>query len=222
MKKFNENIDQILEMAYGLGPNTNPIGSKELVEYLLSLDDKGMVPFSITQITKQSSRKAPFPKFTMPGLKHGDTFFAKVAQVNGILNFDYEGNVNTQRLKEELPPDFKKEKSWSNPVSKCIHELDGQMYLYYRPNFSRPSFSPVYVVATDSSASSFDIVPSTEVDKYKTATPESSRQGVAETIQVRKISVNSIAAIKIEGQEYIVTDLDPIRKAIFDLVQPKD
>lgn len=221
METFNQNINQLLEMAYGLGPGSTPISSSDLLKHLISFDEKGTTPFSITQITKQSSRKAPYPKFNMPGLKHGDTYFGKVAQVNGIINFDYEANVNTQRLKEELPADFKKEAGWSKPVTKAIHELDGQLYLYYRPNFSRPSFTPVYVVATDSSATNFDIVSSSDVDKYKSAAPEISKQGVAEVIPVRKISLDSIAAIKIDGQEFIVSDLDPVRKAIFDIVQPK-
>lgn len=221
MEKFNENVNQILEMAYGLGPNSKPITQSQLVDYLLSLGEKGMTPFSVTQITKQATRKAPYPKFTLPGLKNGATHFAKVAQVNGNLNFDYEGNVNTQRMKENLPTDFKKEEGWSKPITKSVHELEGQLYLYYRPIASRPAFSPVYVVATDDTANNFKIVPSTDVEMYKAPTPEYTKQGVEDVIQVRKISVDSIAAIKIEGQEYTISDLDPIRQAIFNLVQPK-
>ena len=221
MESFNENINQLLEMAYGLGPNSKPITQSQLVDFLLSLDEKGMTPFSVTQITKQATRKAPFPKFTLPGLKNGATHFAKVAQVNGNLNFDYEGNVNTQRMKEELPPDFKKDEGWSKPITKSVHELDGQLYLYYRPIASRPSFSPVYVVASDENADNFKVISSSEVDKYKAPTPEYTKQGVEDVIQVRKISIDSIAAIKIDGQEYTISDLDPIRRSIFDLVQPK-
>lgn len=220
MDVFNNKINQLLEMAYGLGPNTQSISISQLVSYLLNIKES-MTPFSVTQITKQSTRKAPYPKFTLSGLQNGATYFAKVSQVNGNLNFDYEGNVNTQRMKEEKPADFKKEAGWSQPITKSIHELNGQLYLYYRPIASRPSFSPVYVVATDSSANDFKVIDPTEVEIYKTPTPEFNKQGIDNVIPVRKISVDSIAAIKIDGQEYVVSDLDPIRSSIFKMVQPK-
>lgn len=221
METFNKEVKTLLEMAYGLGPNNTKINKHQLIELIGSVDGKGATPFSVTQITKQASRKAPYPKFTLPGLKNGDTYFGKVTQVNGILNFDYEGNVNTQRAKENLPTDFKAEAGWSNAITKAIHELDGQLYLYYRPNFTRPDYSPVYVISKDKEGSAFELIDQSKVNEYKSASPESQKQGVEEKIPVRKISIDSIAAIKINGQEYVIEDLDPIRSAIFDTVQPK-
>lgn len=221
MKEFNKNINQLLEMAYGLGPNSQSISQGQLVSVLLAMDKKGATPFSITQITKQATRKAPYPKFKMSGLKDGNTYFAKVAQVNGMTETDYEGNVNTQRMKEELPADFKAEKGWGEHLTKSVVELEGRLYLMYRPLASRPSFTPVYVAAKDESANEFEIVSSMEVDKYKAPTPEFTKQGVQDKIEIRKISIDGIAAIKIGGEEYVINDLDPMRKAIFDLVQPK-
>lgn len=221
METFNKDVQTLLEMAYGLGPGNTKITKQQLIDIIGELDKKGATPFSVTQITKQASRKAPFPKFTLPGLKHGDTYFGKVTQVNGILNFDYEGNVNTQRAKENLPTDFKSEQGWSNAITRAIHELDGQLYLYYRPNFNRPDYTPVYVVSKNNEGTEFEVIPQSKVNEYKTATPDSQKQGVEEKIIVRKISVDSIAAIKINGIEYAVEDLDPVRSAIFDAVQPK-
>lgn len=221
MKEFNENVDQLLEMAYGLGPNSQSITQAQLVTLLLSLDKKGATPFSITQITKQATRKAPFPKFKLSGLKDGNTYFAKVAQVNGMTETDYEANVNTQRMKEELPADFKSEKGWGEHLTKSVIDFEGRLYLMYRPLASRPAFSPVYVSADDENATSFKVVPSMEVEKYKSATPEFTKQGVADKIEIRKISIDGIAAIKVDGQEYVISDIDSTRKAIFDTVQPK-
>lgn len=221
MKEFNENINQLLEMAYGLGPNSQSITQGQLVSLLLAMDKKGATPFSITQITKQITRKAPYPRFKLSGLKDGNTYFAKVAQVNGMTETDYESNVNTQRLKEELPADFKSEKGWGEHLTKSVIELEGRLYLMYRPLASRPSFTPVYVTAKDDSGTSFEIASTMEVDKYKSPTPEFTKQGVADKIEIRKISIDGIAAIKISGEEYVISDIDSTRKAIFELVQPK-
>jgi hypothetical protein len=221
MKNFNENVNQLLEMAYGLGPNSQSISQAQLVSLLLDLDKKGATPFSITQITKQATRKAPYPKFKLSGLKDGNTYFGKVSQVNGMTETDYESNVNTQRLKEELPSDFKSDKGWGEHLTKSVIELEGRLYLMYRPLTSRPAFTPVYVVATDEQGNSFEVISSMEVDKYKSATPEFTKQGVQDKIEIRKISIDGIVAIKIGGEEYVINDLDSTRKAIFDLVQPK-
>ena len=76
MDIFNNKINQLLEMAYGLGPNTQSIFISQLVSYLLNIKES-MTPFSVTQITKQSTRKAPYPKFTLSGQPNGATYFAK-------------------------------------------------------------------------------------------------------------------------------------------------
>lgn len=221
MKEFNENINQLLEMAYGLGPNSQSITQGQLVSLLLALDKKGAAPFSLTQITKQATRKAPYPKFKLTGLKDGNTYFGKVSQVNGMTETDYEANVNTQRMKEEKPADFKSEKGWGEHLTKSVIELEGRLYLMYRPLASRPTFAPVYVVAKDDQGSDFEVISSMEVDKYKSPTPEFTKQGVESKIEIRKISIDGIAAIKVGGEEYTISDLDPVRKAIFDTVQPK-
>jgi len=221
MKNFNENVNQLLEMAYGLGPNSQSISQAQLVSLLLDLDKKGATPFSITQITKQATRKAPYPKFKLSGLKDGNTYFGKVSQVNGMTETDYESNVNTQRLKEELPSDFKSDKGWGEHLTKSVIELEGRLYLMYRPLTSRPAFTPVYVVATDEQGNSFEVVSSMEVDKYKSPTPEFTKQGVENKIEIRKISIDGIAAIKVAGEEYTINDLDSTRQAIFNTVQPK-
>lgn len=221
MKQYNETVQQITEMAYGLGKGATPITKNQLFDVLKDAEGKGAVPFSITQVTKQASRKAPYPKFTLPGLKKGDTYFAKISQVNGMTGIDYAANVNTQREKEGLDPNFKAEKGWGTPITKSIYELDGQYYFYYRPMRVRAEFPPVYVVADDEQASSFTIVDSTIVDEYKPAEYKSAKQGVEEEIAIRKISFDGIAGIKIGGFEYIVTDLDSIRKKIFDEIQPE-
>lgn len=215
-----DNFEQLVEMAYGLGESAQPITKRKLLELLSSLDEHGAVMMSLTQITKETTRVAPFKSFILPGLKNGKTYFAKVSQVNGVIGFDYAGNVNKQREREGKETDFVPDPSIYNKLTKSVNELDGQLYLYYRPLQSRSEHPPVYVKMNDQER--FEIVPKEEVLKYKTpVAPGSGKQQVDAAIEVRKVSFDSIASINVRGQEYKVTDLDHIRKQIFDLVKPQ-
>lgn len=212
-------IDSLQQnMSYGLGTTARRIERGELLDCLMGLDDKGTVPFSVTQVTKQSSKKLkpPFEKFTLPGLANGDTWIAKVSQVTGLLGTDYESNVNTQRIAEGKTPDFKTSKTWGDRVTGNIVVHGDQTYLFYRVVSNRPITSPVYVVRENGA---FRIADKSEIDQYLPAISSTNSQGLNESIQVRKISIDGIAAMKVSKHEYVLP-LDKTRQAIFDLVNP--
>ena len=210
------------EMAYGISPTHAGQGSitrQQLIDLLKQAEaqHRGTNFFSVSQVTKETTNKAPVPKFSLGGLKYGATWFAKVSQVNGQIGFDYTAAVNRQREKEGNATDFVATASTYNAVegSRCLQEKEGQLYLYYRPMSVAKAFAPVYVKAADDTASSFEVIPKDQVTPYKAAMRPGVYQGLEQGVEVRKISVDSIAAINIAGKDYVITDLDDTRKKIY-------
>lgn len=210
------------EMAYGIADNPvnqNVITLEQLVEIIKSLeaDQKGTNFFGISQVTKKTTKKAPEYPFVLPGLKNGKTYFATVAQVNGQIGFNYGNAVNKQRDAEGKAADFVAKASIYSPVegSTAFEQLDGQLYLRYKPISTAKSFAPKYLKATNPQATQFEMVDKAEVDQYVTPNNTAMYQGVNTAVEIRKISVSSIAAIKIGGREYMISNLDPMRKVIY-------
>lgn len=210
------------EMAYGIASNPadqNTVTLEQLVEIIKGLEaaQKGTNFFGISQVTKKTTKKAPEYPFVLSGLKNGKTYFATVAQVNGQIGFDYGNAVNKQRDKEGKEADFVAKASIYNPVegSTAFEELDGQLYLRYKPISTAKAFSPKYLKASNPQATQFEMVDKAEVNQYITPNNTAMYQGVETAVEIRKISVSSIAAIKIGGREYMIADLDPMRKAIY-------
>jgi len=76
--------------------------------------------------------------------KTGNTFAGncfKISHVNGMLNFNYDGNVLARLAKEgKSPEDFSKGESWHEPVKRndgtltplCRHKRNNKFYLRFR------------------------------------------------------------------------------------------
>jgi hypothetical protein len=229
-----KNKDHILlervynEMAYGISSTPEKQGNitkSELINIIKEVEQKhkGTNFFSVTQVTRESSNKAPSPSFVLPGLKHGKAYFAKVSQVNGQIGFDYTAAVNRQREREGKTTDFVAQKSVYDDVegSTSLRQKEGQIYLRYLPVAISASFSPVLVKANKenpNSSSDFEVTNKDEVSQYKSPSKGSaSYQGVEKGIEPRIISIDSIAAININGTDYFITDLDSVRKSIYEV-----
>ena len=209
-------------MSFGISQTgqQKTITRAELVQIILDYEQakKGANFFSVTQVTKETTKKAPEIRFELSGLKHGKTYFAKATQVNGQFGSNYEDAVNRQRKREGKVEDFVAKPSVLNPVegSRALQELDGQLYLRYTPITIASAFKPVIVKAINAEVSrpeDFEIVSKEIVSQFKS--PTRSYQGLDKAVQIRKISIDSIAAINIAGEEFMIVDLDPTRFSVY-------
>lgn len=206
-------------MAFGITTDSdkqNTITRAQLIEVVKAAEAShpGALFFSLTQVTKEQTNKAPLPQFVLSGLKNGKTYFAKVSQVSGQVGFDYTAAVNRGLAKEGRDTDFEAQYTGYDKIegSDVIFVKDGLLYLYYRPLGTAKAFSPQYACAADADAQHFKIVSKEEVSEYKSKSTSSSDIPKPE---VRRISIDSIAAINIGGAEYVISDLDPVRRMVW-------
>lgn len=215
---------KILERQFGIanptkGETQSRITKNELVRKIIEHEQAhpGTSFLSLTQITLERTKVVPQGiRFILPGLKNGETNFAKVSQLGCRIGLDYGAEENRAREKIGLSTDFVPQASIYTKAegSKAVESLDGQLYLYYRPGKLSKDFPPVIVKAVNpnpSTPNDFEIVSREYVNQFKSPPRPSNRMTT-----VRKVSIDGIAAIKISGQNYIITDLDPIRRAIYE------
>lgn len=211
------------EMAFGIAKDAqgqHRITQQELVDLTRQLQTRrgsGTNFFSVTQITKENTNKVPgFNPFVLTGLKNGKSYIAKVSQVNGMYGHNYEEDVNRQREREGGVADFVAKQTKYEPVegTNAFVMLDGQLYLRYKPRSVAKSFKPVLLKNTGGDTS-FEVLDKQQVQQYIKRVDPGQYQGVQQGREIRKISLASIAAININGKDYVITDLDPMRKAIW-------
>lgn len=210
------------EMAFGIASNAQNqhfITRSQLVDLLKQMEERrGQSTnfFSVTQVTPARSNKIPdYEPFVLSGLKNGKTYLAKVAQFNGVYNHDYADAVNRLRAAEGKPQDFVARASSYNAVegSGALREKNGQLYLRLKPLAVAKKFAPVILRKT---GNDFQIVPKNEVDQYLIQTNAGAYQGLEQSAEeFRMLSLDSIAAININHRDYIVSDLDDVRKKIW-------
>lgn len=206
---------------YGIDTNAKEVTQSELVEIIKDLDSKGMVPVSLTRITKFQTRKpVDYSKFELAGYsgKGGETWFSKVSQVNGNIGIVYEDKVNREREKQGLDTGFEAKSTSYEYVNKSLRKKGDQHYLVFYPVSSAASFDDVIVGCKDGEftkvlkESISDIIP----EKSPTS---SSRQGLEQGTEVKyeTISLGSIGAIRVNGESYVITDIDLPRQEAFKL-----
>jgi len=220
----NTNIYNIYtEMAFGIAKDAqgqHRITQQELVDLTKQLQvqrGSGTNFFSVTQVTRENTNKVPgFNPFVLTGLKHGKSYIAKVSQVNGMYGHDYEKEVNKQRELEGKVADFVVKPTNYEPVegTNAFIMLNGQMYLRYSPRSVARSFKPVLLKNTGGDTD-FEVVDKQQVAQYIKRVEPGAYQGLEKGKEIRKISLASIAAININGKDYVITDIDPMRKAIW-------
>ena len=212
---LTERYTKILEGKYGVGGT--PITKAELIDLIKTAEatHKGTNFFSVTQVTKETTNKAPLPSFTLPGLKNGKAYFAKVSQVNIQVGYDYQAARNRELEKQGKATDFVAQPSIYTPVgdSRILGERGGQIYIRYRPMSTSAEYTPVRVKAVNenpTNSADFTVTTKDEVKRYKSASTAPSTG-----VEVRTISIDSVAAANIAGKAYVISDLDPIRSAIY-------
>lgn len=217
-QKIQEAYEKILEMSYGVagaGETQFKLTQKQLIEMLFELEQQssGVKFMSITQIGQANSRKAPVPEITLPGLKVNKVSFAKVSQINIEVGSSYTDKVNRSLEKSGEVGNFVAQPSRYDSVEgvKYLRQKDGQYYIQYHPVSLRKGFQPIYVqanVENPISPADFKVVNTADISQYLRSAPES-------IVPTRIVSISSIAAIKINKRDYVITDLDPIRKNIW-------
>ena len=209
--QFNDLTKQIItEMAYGLG-NFQPITLQEFLDIIMQYDNSniGAKPISFTSVTNPVYRKRAFPYANL----------YKVGQTAGMVGTDYEANVNAQRDREGKTADFVKQ-----PTSKVQEWLSnsigitstGLTVIAYRPLNPKPSF---WVVQTNEGE--FKEITKEEATQYMSAPTGYSSQDLEKGIDYRLYGVDKIISVSFQNKEYLITDADPTRVKIFQLVEPK-
>ena len=209
--QFNALFEQILDdMAFGLGTGT-PITQDEFVQKVIDFDNSktGTRPISFTSVTSPVYRKTGFPYKAL----------YKVGQTNGMLGFDYGANVNAQREREGKPADFlvqpsKTIKEWISFSIGITHK--GLKVLRYRPLNPAPS----YFVVVDQDGTLKEIEKD-EAVKYLTPVSEPTNQGLEQAIDYRTYGIDKIVAVSFQKQEHTISDADPERMRVFDIVKGK-
>ena len=213
---LTERYTKILEGQFGIGGT--PVTKAQLIQLIKDAETsrKGTNFFSVTQVTKEQTNKAPLPAFVLPGLKNGKTYFAKITQVNVQVGYDYEAAANRELTKQGKDANFVAQPSLYTPIgdSKILGTRNDQIYIRYRPIKTASEFKPVYVKATKDNPSApadFTVAQKPEVQQYKSVATGASQS----LVEVRSVSLDSIAAATIGGKSYVVSDLDPLRSAIY-------
>ena len=210
---------------YGIDINAKQVTRKELAEIIIDLDKKGMVPFSATKIAKHTSRIPGngYEKVELSGYagKGGQTFFMRVSQSVGNIGISYEDKVNRQRLAEGKTPDFVSKDSPYEFITTGVRKKGGEFYLSYNPTASSAEDHIVGCKLGELEIADEDVVE--EATKRKSTKPlKESRQEVDEKINYKVMSFASIAAIRIDGVSYVLSDIDDLRLDAFQLVFDAD
>lgn len=225
---LQEQYKKITEGQFGTGGQV--VTKSQLVDIIKAAEaaHKGTNFFSVTQVTKETTNKADIPSFTLPGLKNGKTYFAKVTRVNVLVGYDYQSRVNKQREREGKEPGFVAQASGYTPVpdSNVLIAKGDQLYIRYSPMQTSATIKPVYVKAeteNPTTSTDFSVTSKQEVEKYKSARVKSGHyQGVEDSVEVRTISLDSVVSANIAGNSYTISDLDPVRKAIFQAASSEE
>jgi hypothetical protein len=206
--QFNTTVETMLaEMAFGLGSNI-PVTIDQFVGEVINFNNakKGTTPISFTSVTN--------PQYRKTGCAYKKIY--KVGQTNGMIGFDYESNVNAQREREGKAADFVKQqmsnvKEWLSDSVGITNT--GLRVIAYRPLTSLPA----QWVAEDHLGRL--VVCEPEEITPLLYTPSGTGQGVDKTVEYRLYGTDKIVAASLLKKEYLITDVDPVRKDVFELVK---
>jgi hypothetical protein len=175
-------------------------------------------------VTKQTSKKpVGYEKFVLEGYsgKGGETYFSKVSQTNSLIGISYEEKVNREREKEGLKGNFEAKESPYEFVTSGVRKKGDQYYLFFFPQSEAKDFDKVLVGIQEGSAYPQVVDVEAIADWMPPERPASSsgRQGLSEGNEVkpRTVSFASIAAIKVDGESYVLSDIDHNRLQAFEL-----
>jgi hypothetical protein len=206
-----------IEMAFGIAQtpqSQHSITQQGLVDLTkqLKTSHPGNNFFSVTQVTRENTNKIPnITPFVLTGLKVSKTYLVKVSQLNGMYGHSYSVEVNKQREREGAEANFvaKDSKYKSIPDTDAFVELDGQLYLRYKPIAVADSFKPVLL--KNNGNDDFEVVDKADYEQYINRINPGVYQGLQTGVQIRNISLASIVAININDKDYVISDADETR-----------
>ena len=159
----------------------------ELVEMLTNWD-KGTTPISVIYVSNPKIKKEGKQRF-------GEIM--KVANAGGLLGYDYENSVNNQREREQLLNDFLSQPLWNGKgkrVSPALaeHTEKGTKYLSFK---HQQTNSVNYIDAQG------NIIDKDELKDYFYKS-SNKKQGTEKAIYHRKVKINNIRYVKMNGIKY--------------------
>ena len=217
MKKFDILTNKILrEMAYGLGGSGEQLTRDELINYVIELDKlgRGTMNISFTSIT--------VPKFKKTGFPYKNLY--KVKQTTGKIGTDYQAGVNRQREKEGVEGEFKSQSSSviKERVSPSVGiSFKGNPLLIYKPASDPSNTSNQSYYFAETQDGQIQEVGKDVVKPFLYPYTPSAAQGVEKTVTYLTYAFSNIIGMKIEGKDHAVSDIDPIKKQIFEMVQDR-
>lgn len=200
-----------LEMAYGTSPNATNITSQQLIEKLSGITDPDK-PIKFTSIVTASGRKKdPETQIRIQELY-------KVSQVSATFNVDYKAKRTVAgREAGELAPDQEHQlgRSYGTHDTSTIIDYQGRKYIQVVPTQALP---PQFVLKDNVGA--LRKVTRAEALPYLRVSPL--QVGPAASIPIRRYQLTSIVAVEIDGQDFKITDVEPNRQAVLDIVEFND
>lgn len=217
MKKFDILTSKILrEMAYGLGGSGEQLSKDELIKYIMELDKigRGTMNISFTSIT--------IPKFRKTGFPYKNLY--KVKQTTGKIGTDYQAGVNRQREKEGVEGEFKAQSSSviKERLSPSVGiTFKGNAVLIYKPASDASNTSNQSFYFAETQDGQIQEVEKETIKPFLPSYVPPQSQGVEKTITYLTYSFSNIIGMKIEGKDHAITDIDPIKRQIFEMVQDR-
>jgi len=211
MSKFNAKLNDVsklmLEMAYGANPNATEITYDQLIEKISGIEEPDK-PVKFTSITVATGRK----KNPETGVKIQDVY--KVSQVEAKMNVSYkEKRTEAGRAAGELgaEEEHRLGRTYGTHDTATIVDYLGKKYIQLMPV---SALTPQYVIKNN-------------VGQLNAASKEEAKPylrdfvqppGAAAEVPIRRYQLSSIVAIEIDGQDYKITDVEPARRLVLDLV----
>lgn len=145
----------------------------------------------------------------------------KHSHLSALVNFNYEGNVNAQRKREDVAPTFKAQQNWFEHVTPAIvaHRSTGERYVFIRvlSNLSAPTFTADGVEVERAALLPF--LPASDLSDAERAAfgldaaKGAENQGIEKEIAPIAIKLANVRQIVIDGFTYVATgdDVTPER-----------
>lgn len=138
------------------------------------------------------------PKLKKTGNNLGEV--KKVAYVNGVLNYNYEGSVNRQRKREGKTDDFKAEKrTWGERDGALVERTTKAGTDHYL------QFKLERVIDTKYVGAGGGILSDAVVGAFLMGKKKSDSQKVDKDIIMLNYKLTNIKQIKMNGETYILT-----------------
>jgi len=140
---------------------------------------------------------------------HGQNLL-KECSINGAVGFDYEASVNRLAEKEGKEQREAKARAWGvlDSDRKFVrHTTKDGIAKSYLQIMSRSATEPVFRIGKNPLAEA-------DVAELKTFIPEKAKSSTQEDLDgeviCRDIDLNNILAIRVNGEHYLVADLEPL------------